>query len=90
MEFEYDHSVYWPAFIRLAANRRGEYQARWEKAGKRIGEHEDYLRGGAERSLAASEGSAAPVVDGVNKDLEKQAEMQKENGQAMLTAVDVV
>src|SRR5271155_2658737 len=86
VEFVYDHSVYWPAFIQLAAKRKGEYQARWEKAGKRIGEHEDYLRGGAERSLAESEGNAAPVVNRVNKDLEKQAEMQKESGQATLTA----
>ena len=45
VDFEYDHSEYWPALNRLAESRRNEYRARWERSGKRIGEQEDYLRG---------------------------------------------
>lgn len=69
VEFEYDHEVYWPTFVKFAALRRAEYEARWEKAGKRIGEYEDYLRGGTERNLAMLAGAAAsetkdlPVAD---------------------------
>lgn len=60
VDFEYDHDVYWPAFIKLAAIKRAEYEARWETGGKRIGEHEDYLRGGTDQSLAVLERAAAP------------------------------
>ena len=52
VEFEYDHSVYWPTLVKVAEARRAEYRARWEHGGKRIGEHEGYLRGGSEKSLA--------------------------------------
>lgn len=45
-DFEYDHSVYWPALVNLAEERRKERKARWEKAGKHLGEHEAYLKGG--------------------------------------------
>lgn len=45
-DFEYDHSVYWPALVQLAEERREEKKARWEKAGKHFGEHEGYLKGG--------------------------------------------
>ena len=55
VEFEYDHSEYWPALINLAETRRQEAQQRWEKGGKRIGEHERYLQGGAEPSLVEVE-----------------------------------
>ncbi|KAI5308215.1 hypothetical protein KEM55_006271 [Ascosphaera atra] len=47
-EFEYDHSVYWPALIGMAEKRREEYKQRWIKAGKKIGERESYLRGAEE------------------------------------------
>jgi len=57
VEFEYDHSVYWPALNKLCELKRAQYQARWEKGGKRIGEREGYLRGGKEKSLAESEQS---------------------------------
>jgi hypothetical protein len=46
VEFEYDHTVYWPALIFLCEQRRNMYKARWEKAGKVVGENEAYLRGG--------------------------------------------
>jgi hypothetical protein len=59
VEFEYDHGIYWPAFINFTASKRAEYEGRWEKGGKRIGEHEDYLRGGTNQSLAELERSTA-------------------------------
>jgi CRAL/TRIO domain len=51
VDFEYDHSVYWPSLIKLAEAKRAAFRARWEKAGKHVGESEDYLRGGSEGSL---------------------------------------
>jgi CRAL/TRIO domain len=45
LDFEYDHTAYWPAFISLCNQRRAEYKARWEKAGKHYGESERYLKG---------------------------------------------
>jgi CRAL/TRIO domain len=51
VDFEYDHSVYWPSLIKLAETKRAAFRARWEKAGKHVGESEDYLRGGDEGSL---------------------------------------
>ena len=55
IQFEYDHSVYWPTLNRLAEQRRTAYCERWIKAGKRVGESELYLAGGVEKSLFASE-----------------------------------
>ncbi|KIV99448.1 hypothetical protein, variant [Verruconis gallopava] len=51
VDFEYDHKVYWPALNEICDARRRDYAARWEKAGKQIGEHEAYLRGGDAKSL---------------------------------------
>ena len=68
VEFEYDHSVYWPTFVQFAASRRADYVARWERGGKRLGEYEGYLRGGSDKSLAEldqAEQTAAP--DSVEK-----------------------
>ncbi|KAL1966876.1 hypothetical protein VTN77DRAFT_3841 [Rasamsonia byssochlamydoides] len=59
VEFEYDHSVYWPALTKLAEQRRKAYRERWIRGGKRIGEYEDYLKGGTAKSLAAREGKSA-------------------------------
>ena len=50
--FVYDHAVYWPALATLSAKRRNDYRARWERAGKRIGEHEAFLRGGDVKCLS--------------------------------------
>ncbi|KAH7384283.1 CRAL-TRIO domain-containing protein [Phaeosphaeria sp. MPI-PUGE-AT-0046c] len=63
INFEYDHSVYWPALTKLAAERRQQRQERWEKAGTLIGESEIYLWGGEEASLGtrAKEDTAAPA-----------------------------
>jgi hypothetical protein len=51
VEFEYSHDEYWPALDKLCTLRREDYLARWEKAGKQLGEHEIYLRGGTAKSL---------------------------------------
>ena len=51
VQFKYDHSVYWPALNELCDSRRRNFVARWEKAGKQIGEHEVFLRGGDAASL---------------------------------------
>ncbi|RMD39879.1 hypothetical protein DV735_g5268, partial [Chaetothyriales sp. CBS 134920] len=58
LEFEYDHTQYWPALNKLCELKREAYRERWEKAGKRVGEHEGYLKGGEEKSLAESEAGA--------------------------------
>jgi hypothetical protein len=55
LEFEYDHSVYWPALHKLCNEKRAEQKARWEAGGKQIGELEDYLKG------AVPEGVGAPT-----------------------------
>ena len=62
VDFEYDHSVYWPALANLAAERRRERTERWEKAGKIIGESEVYLWGGQEGSLAAAPTATATAA----------------------------
>lgn len=59
VNFEYDHAVYWPAFGEACKTRREAYVRRWEVGGKRIGEHEDYLRGGNALSLQQKQQSAA-------------------------------
>jgi CRAL/TRIO domain len=69
VDFEYDHAVYWPALVKLAETRRGEYRDRWVKGGKRVGEHEGYLRGQGTKSLSEIEGGqqAASLPDNSEK-----------------------
>jgi hypothetical protein len=55
VDFAYDHSIYWPALDKLAAERRQQRYERWEKAGKLVGESELYLWGGAEKSVGGQE-----------------------------------
>lgn len=45
LEFQYDHSIYWPALNELAEYRRKGYHERWVRGGKQIGEFENYLKG---------------------------------------------
>lgn len=45
LQFEYDHTVYWPALIKLCESRREEQKKRWALGGSVIGESELYLRG---------------------------------------------
>ena len=51
LNFEYDHEAYWPALEKETRRRREAYRERWERAGKKIGEFEEYLRGGDRLSL---------------------------------------
>jgi hypothetical protein len=79
VNFEYDHSVYWPALGAECAKRREAYRRRWEEGGKKIGESEVYLRGGNHPSLqqtldstAQSNGAAADQgADSVAAGVEK-------------------
>ncbi|KAK3326616.1 CRAL-TRIO domain-containing protein [Apodospora peruviana] len=68
LEFEYDHSVYWPAFIKMCADRREARTQRWIAGGKQIGESEDYLAGHAETGMAPPPATAAEAA--VEKPLE--------------------
>ncbi|KAI1422992.1 cral trio domain-containing protein [Xylaria sp. FL1777] len=52
LPFEYDHSVYWPALMKLSNQRRAERLQKWEAGGKLIGESEDYLGGHAPHGIA--------------------------------------
>lgn len=52
LNFEYDHVPYWKGLQELTDKRRELYRQRWERAGKRIGEYEDYLKGGDAKSLS--------------------------------------
>lgn len=72
LDFEYDHSVYWPAMIKLATERREGRKARWEAGGKHIGESEDYLSGHAPTGVAAS----APADKAVEAVTEAVAEVK--------------
>ncbi|KAL6709139.1 Phosphatidylinositol transfer protein (PITP) [Coniothyrium glycines] len=60
IDFKYDHSVYWPELERITTERRQQRKARWEKAGKIIGESEVYLWGGEENSIGSA-GTTRPV-----------------------------
>lgn len=51
VKFEYQHDIYWPAFDQECTKRREAYRRRWETGGKKIGEYEEYLRGGNKPSL---------------------------------------
>ncbi|OAL05377.1 CRAL/TRIO domain-containing protein [Phaeosphaeriaceae sp. SRC1lsM3a] len=73
IDFKYDHSIYWPALTKLAADRKQQRQERWEKAGKLIGESEVYLWGGEEASLGTQKKEdAAATADNTTE--EKTAE----------------
>jgi len=63
VDFEYDHSVYWPALDELAAERRAARKERWHAAGKLVGESEVYLWGGDEKSVGvAQEAKSEPAL----------------------------
>jgi hypothetical protein len=79
LDFEYDHSVYWPAMIKLATERREGRKERWEAGGKHIGESEDYLSGHAPTGVAAS----APADKAVEAVTEAVAEVKLEEPKAV-------
>lgn len=63
-KFEYDHEKYWPALNELAAARRKEMMDRWEKAGKKVGESELYLKGAGEQAAEPAAEKIAEEVGG--------------------------
>ncbi|WEW61021.1 Phosphatidylinositol transfer protein (PITP) [Emydomyces testavorans] len=73
VEFEYDHSLYWPALNALAAQRREEYRERWIKGGKLVGEHENYLKGGSGKCRAETEAATTGEIT------EKVEQLEVEN-----------
>lgn len=52
-EFVYDHAVYWPAMLELAAGRRAAAYDRWVSRGSRVGESEGFLKGGEDSGVGA-------------------------------------
>ncbi|KAF2763920.1 CRAL/TRIO domain-containing protein [Teratosphaeria nubilosa] len=64
LDFVYEHDTYWPALNEECKRRREAYRARWERAGKRVGEYEAYLRGGEHPSLQQVLDQANGRVDG--------------------------
>ncbi|KXH49718.1 CRAL/TRIO domain-containing protein [Colletotrichum simmondsii] len=60
LEFEYDHSVYWPALNGMCKEKHDARTARWVAGGKQIGESEDYLGGAVEKGVGAE--AAAPAA----------------------------
>jgi len=62
LDFEYDHAAYWRALQAETDARREKYRLRWERAGKRIGEFEDYLKGGDCKSLGQTLEEAGGVA----------------------------
>ncbi|KAK0751937.1 CRAL-TRIO domain-containing protein [Schizothecium vesticola] len=67
LDFEYDHSVYWPALTKLCSERRQARLQRWIAGGKQIGESEDYLTGHAPIGVAGPAGAdATKAVESTN------------------------
>lgn len=62
LNFEYDHSVYWPALVKLCDERREEQKKRWEQGGSVIGESELYLRGGEAKGVNHAVNEASDLV----------------------------
>lgn len=52
VKFEYDHSIFYPALNDMCEQRMRDYTARWEARGKKIGDDEYVLKGGAEKDVA--------------------------------------
>ena len=72
LEFEYDHSVYWPALHKLCGERRETRWQRWTAGGQQIGESEDYLAG------ATEVGVAGPSIEAREQPQEKtEGEMEE-------------
>ncbi|KAK3358939.1 CRAL-TRIO domain-containing protein [Lasiosphaeria hispida] len=59
LEFEYDHSIYWPALMKQCTEKREARKQRWIAGGKHIGESEDYLSGHAATGVATSKPTEA-------------------------------
>jgi len=68
LEFEYDHSLYWPALIKMCTDKREARTQRWIAGGRQIGELEDFLAGHTEQGVSPPVVKASeeiPVVSAV-------------------------
>ncbi|KAM7186961.1 CRAL-TRIO domain containing protein [Rhypophila sp. PSN 637] len=76
LEFEYDHSTYWPALIKMCDERREARTQRWVAGGKQIGELEDYLAGHTDQGVSPkpTETVAAPAPEVVKPAVEPTPE----------------
>ncbi|KAI9830469.1 MAG: hypothetical protein M1826_004706 [Phylliscum demangeonii] len=75
LHFQYDHATYWPALNKLAAERKAIYRERWIRAGKKIGESEEYLKGGGAgttSSLETLSTEPGPAPNAAAANLEKE------------------
>lgn len=68
LDFEYEHEKYWPALNAECDKRRAAYKQRWIEGGKQIGELEDYLRGGPQKSLKGVEGVSSSTGVSASQD----------------------
>jgi hypothetical protein len=62
-DFEYDHSIWWPEFIRITKERRALYTARWKELGSKIGASELELKGGNIRDPVAEASAAVEKLE---------------------------
>ena len=62
-DFEYDHSVYWPALIKLCSERRAKEMQVWRELGSHIGESEWTIKSRAALEMCGFDGSR--LEDGV-------------------------
>lgn len=85
LNFEYDHAVYWPAFIKMCEENHAQLKARWIKAGKNYGESEIYLKGGDATSITGLKPEHAASV--ANAKEEKGVETSLEASQAKETEI---
>ncbi|KAL5614565.1 hypothetical protein BROUX41_004668 [Berkeleyomyces rouxiae] len=74
LNFEYDHSVFWPALWKMTQEHKAARRERWVAGGKNIGEHENYLFGGEDKGLAALATSKPAVANSAEKETEKDKE----------------
>ncbi|CUS09022.1 unnamed protein product [Tuber aestivum] len=62
-DFEYDHSIWWPEFIRITGERRALYTARWKELGSKIGASELELKGGSLQDPIAEASAAVEKLE---------------------------
>ena len=76
LKFEYDHEVFWPAYLKLASERREKYFARWKAAGGGIGQSEWDLRAEDIEATEDAVESTPPEAE-QTKDVEEEIIVQQ-------------
>ena len=87
LEFEYEHSIYWPALMQVCQEKRREKKERWVTAGKHYGESEHYLKGGDSPRVGKAASDEVAADSAVQEKEEKEnipAEPIQENGTAIV------